>query len=188
MPSLASVICSLACLLAVADARPAVVPRAGTRLEPSGLYNIFPESPDLSKDSLGFHLETYNNASQVEQVLVFSGIPAGAKTCSVGWDQGERIERVFIVKGGNALAGVKQLSGFPDNEVTYNTIKPFADGEEFGGADFTNWDDLPAQGHNIGSVDCAETLYLKVALRDKNGNTKVFLNQDKTNGLAITYS
>ncbi|KAK7409403.1 hypothetical protein QQX98_008412 [Neonectria punicea] len=199
MPSFASVLTSMACLLAVSNALPHATPRAASkcpapgeqaRHAPSNLYNIFPKAPDVAKDSLGFHLETYQNASRVEQVLVFTGIPANAKSCSVGWDQGDRTERVFIVKGGDALTGVKQLSGFPDNnKVTYNTIKPFDTAEnDLGGADFTNWDDLEPQGHTVGAIDCTDSIYLKAALRNPNGNTKVFLNQDDDNGVYISYT
>ncbi|KAM5349770.1 hypothetical protein ACJ41O_006275 [Fusarium nematophilum] len=163
-----------------------------TRHVPSALYNIFPKHPDLAKGAVkGVHLESYNNASQVEQVVVFSGIPADAKSCSFGWEQGERISRVFIVKGGDALSDVKQLSGFPaeGEDVTYASVKPFDDAEEnVGGIDFTNWDDLDASSHLAGGLDCAETLYFKVKLRNPDGNTKVYLGQDEENGFHITYS
>ncbi|RMJ20089.1 hypothetical protein BHE90_008930 [Fusarium euwallaceae] len=199
MPSLTNIFTSLACLMAVVNGMPTInIARQTaddcstsetTRHGPAANYNVFPKYPDLAKNALGFHLETYNNASQVEQVVVFKGIPANAKDCSVGWDQGERISRTFIVKGGDALAGVRQLSGFPEGAVTYNSVQPFDNAEkDVGGADFTNWDDLAPQGHLTGGIDCAETLYLKVALRNPDGNTKVFLGQDDTNGLHITYS
>ncbi|KAM0420474.1 hypothetical protein ACHAPT_011767 [Fusarium lateritium] len=196
MPSLTNIFTSLACLMAMVNGMPTInIARQDcsisktTRHGPSALYNIFPEHPDLSKQASGFHLETYNNASQVEQVLVFKNIPSSAKDCIVGWDQGDRIQRVFIVKGGDALAGVRQLTALPDGAITYNSIKPYDTAEkDIGGADFTNWDDLDPQGHITGGIDCAETLYLKVALRNPDGNTKVFLGQDDTNGLRINYT
>ncbi|KAM6508355.1 hypothetical protein FALCPG4_018228 [Fusarium falciforme] len=50
------------------------------------IYNIFPKHPDVAQDAVsGVRLESFDKASQVEQVIVFSGIPAGAKTCRFGW-------------------------------------------------------------------------------------------------------
>ncbi|KAJ4258171.1 hypothetical protein NW762_008312 [Fusarium torreyae] len=198
MPSFTHVLTTLACLLAVTSAAPTVAPRASgkcpttgktTRHEPSALYNVFPGAPDLSKTSIGFHVETYKNASQVEQLLVFKDIPSNAKECSVGWKQGNRPDRVFIAKGGDALTEVRQLSGFPDKSVTYKTVKEFDTATEaVGAADFTNWDDLEPQSHIIGGIDCKSTIYLKAALRNPDGNTKVFLEQNSQNGLHIEYS
>ncbi|KAF4454246.1 hypothetical protein F53441_3246 [Fusarium austroafricanum] len=196
MPSLTNTFTALACLLAVAGAVPTALPRAAkcpstgkASVEPSALYNIFPKAPDASKKSIGFNVETYNNASQVEQVLAFTDIPAGAKSCSVGWKQGKLPERLFIAKGGDALTEIKQLSGVPDKSVTYASVKKFDTAKDtIGAADFTNWDTLPAQGHIIGSIDCKSTIYLKAALRNPDGNTKVFLEQNDQNGLYIEYS
>lgn len=198
MPSLNNILASLTCLMAVTNALPTITPRAvqsqcssgsqPIQHTPSALYNVFPQHPDLAKNSLGFHVESYDNSSQVEQVVVFSGIPANAKKCTLGWRQGSRIERTFIVKGGDALTGVRQLAGPLEKGVTYNTIKPFDDGDEIGAADFTNWDDLEPQGHIIGSLECATSLYFKFGLRNNQDNTKVFLNQGKHDGIYITYS
>ncbi|KAJ4114681.1 hypothetical protein NW760_001604 [Fusarium oxysporum] len=198
MSFLANTFTALTCLLAVAGAVPTALPRASgncpstgktTRQEPSALYSVFPGSPDVAKKSVGFNVATYNNASQIEQLLVFTGIPAEAKKCTLGWAQGEQPERLFIVKGGDALTEFKQLSGFPGKAVTYNTAKEFdTAGESVGAADFTNWDDLPAQTHIVGNIDCKSIVYLKAALRNPNGNTKVFLEQSDKNGVYIEYS
>ncbi|KAF5027618.1 hypothetical protein F66182_289 [Fusarium sp. NRRL 66182] len=203
MPSLTSTFITAACLLAgvtnAVPTTPAVVaPRADSRCPasgkivhhpPSALYNVYPGAPNLSKESLGFHVETWGNASQVEQLLVFNDIPAIAKDCTVSWRQGNRLERVFIVKGGDALTEVRELSGFPDSPVTYSTAKTFDTADEaIGAADFTNWDDLEPQGHIIGAVDCKSTIYFKAALRNPGGNSKVFLEQNSQNGIHIEYS
>jgi hypothetical protein len=197
MPSFTNTFAALTSLLAISSAAPTILPRASecpstgkARLQPSALYNVFPSAPNVAKKSSGFHIETYNNASQVEQLVVFNDVPAKAKDCSIGWAQGERPERIFIVKGGDALTEVKQLSGFPDaKSVTYQTAKEFDTADEtVGAADFTNWDDLPAQGHIIGGIDCKSSIYLKAALRNPEGNTKVFLEQNSKNGLYIEYS
>ncbi|KAH7161888.1 hypothetical protein EDB81DRAFT_785697 [Dactylonectria macrodidyma] len=161
------------------------------QLIPSVIYDVFPKHPDLAKDPVaGVHLETYNNASQVEQVLVFKGIPASAKECSLGWQQGERIERVFVVKGKDALSEARLMTGFPKEgeKVTYNSIEPFVREDDFAGMDFTNWDDLDADLHIGGGYECSETVYIKVSLRNKDGNSKVYLKQDENNGYYVTYS
>ncbi|RSL49837.1 hypothetical protein CEP54_012252 [Fusarium duplospermum] len=162
-----------------------------TVLTPSAIYNIFPKSPNVAQAAVsGVRLESYDGASQVEQVVVFSGIPAEAKTCSFGWKQGEKLDRIFIVRGSDGVSNVRQLSGFPEGkDVTYNSIKPFDDAEKnVGGIDFANWDDLDPATHGAGSVDCAETLYFKVSLRNGDSGTKVYLGQDENNGFDISYS
>lgn len=162
-----------------------------TVLTPLAIYNIFPKYPDVAQDAVsGVRLESYDSASQVEQVVVFSGIPAKAKTCSFGWKQGEKLGRIFIVRGSDGVSDVRQLSGFPKGkDVSYNSIKPFDDAEKnVGGIDFANWDDLDPATHSAGMVDCAETLYFKVSLRNGDSGTKVFLIQDENNGFHISYS
>ncbi|KAM0420282.1 hypothetical protein ACHAPT_011943 [Fusarium lateritium] len=158
---------------------------------PSAIYNIFPKNPDVAQDAVsGVRLESFDGASQVEQVVVFSGIPSEAKTCSFGWKQGEKLDRVFIVRGSDGVSDVRQLSGFPEGkDVTYDSIKPFDDAKKnVGGIDFANWDDLDPATHDAGSVDCAETLYFKVSLRNGDSGTKVYLGQDENNGFDLTYS
>jgi hypothetical protein len=154
------------------------------------LHNVFPEAPDLSQNSKAFHVEAWNNASQVEQILVFSGIPLGAKDCSVGWRQGNRIDRLFICEGGDKLAGVRQMSQIPEHQpVTFSSIQSFDHGsEDIGAADFADWDDLESWDHIVGSINCAESIYLKAALRDVSGSTKVVLDQNDQNGFYVTYS
>ncbi|KAL2676476.1 hypothetical protein Neosp_010234 [[Neocosmospora] mangrovei] len=162
-----------------------------TFITPSAIYNIFPKHPEVAQDvASGVRLESYDDASQVEQVVVFSGIPSGAKNCGFGWQQGEKLDRVFIVRGSDGVSDVRQLSGFPEGkDVTYNSIKPFDDAEKnVGGIDFANWDDLDAATHDAGGVDCAETLYFKVSLRNGDSGSKVYLGQDENNGYDVYYS
>jgi len=161
-------------------------------LVPSALYDIFPKHPDLVKGTVsGVHVEAYDDASQVEQVLVFTGIPAEAKECRFGWKQGERIERVFVIDGANALSQVRQLSGFPEGnqDVSFNSIRPFADaGKDIGSVDFTNWQTSGATTHDGGSVNCAEAMYFKVSLKDPKSNTQLYLTQNQDNGFYVSYT
>lgn len=165
---------------------------AKTRHNPSAIYDIFPQHPALYKDAVSaVHLESYDDVSQVEQIVVFRDIPAGAKDCSVSWSQGERLQRLFIVKGDDALSTVRQLSGFPKDgeDVSYDSIMPFDNAENnVGGPDFTNWDDREESSHDIGEVECAETLYFKVSLRNNDKDAMVLLQQDESNGYSLLYS
>ncbi|KAF5026511.1 hypothetical protein F66182_1371 [Fusarium sp. NRRL 66182] len=159
-------------------------------ITPEAIYDIFPKSPSTAKDPvMGVHLEAYNNASQVEQAIVFKNIPAGAKECSFGWIQGPRLEQTFLVKNSNALAEIRQLSGFPAKDVSHNSIKPFDNVEpHIGAPDFSFWDDREHDWHGAGSVDCAETLYFFAGLRDPNSDSQVYLGQDHQSGWAIKYT
>lgn len=178
------------------DAAPSGCPSGpgikGIEVRPSAVYDIFPEHPDKARGPVaGIHLETYANASQVEQVVVFGGIPAHAKHCSVGWKQGDRIDRVFVVRGSDGVTGIRLLAGFPEDgaPVTHASVAPFDTAEEeVGGLDFANWDDRPANPHGGGMVDCRETLYLKFALRNKEAETRLYLGADEDNGWKIEYT
>lgn len=161
-------------------------------LTPLAIYDILPQKSDISKGLVsGVHLESWDDASQIEQVVVYQGIPADAKTCSFRWRQGDRLDRTFLVKNSTALAGVRKLSGFPaDGEsVTSNSIKSFDNSEtDVGSADFSFWDTFPASTHIVGSVNCSETLYFKIGLRNPKGNSQVWLSQDESNGYFLSYT
>ncbi|PKS11612.1 hypothetical protein jhhlp_001762 [Lomentospora prolificans] len=161
-----------------------------TTVIPEVLYNIYPEHGDLAANEVsGAHLESYDDASQVEQVVVFRGIPAEAKECKFGWRQGERIERSFVITGEHGLAKVKQLPGLPEDDITFNSVKSFDDAaKEIGAVDFTNWHTLGPFIHPTGNIDCAETVYIKLNLKDGEGNTQVFLEQNDENGFYVSYS
>jgi hypothetical protein len=159
---------------------------------PDAIYDIFPEHPDYAKALvLGVHLETWDNKSQVEQVIVFNGIPVDAKNCGFGWRQAPRWQRTFLVKNSNALAEIRLLSGFPKEgeDVSYNAIEPFDDTKMvIGGPDFSFWDDREHDGHGVGSVECAETLYFMAGFRDPKGDSQVYLGQDDVkSGWVLTY-
>ncbi|KAM5350290.1 hypothetical protein ACJ41O_006795 [Fusarium nematophilum] len=196
MPSLTSILASLACLVAVTAAQGKCPNGWEDRAyrPPSKLWNIYPDAPDLYKERKSFHVETWNNASQVEQVLLFTGIPSNAQDCRVDWRQGDRLSRVFILEGNDALTRVRQLSGFPDPRyVTYNSIKPFDTAKkDIGAAEFTGWQDIAEPGqiidHIVGGIKCNKTLRLKAKLRNPNGDTKLILDQNRENGVQISYT
>ncbi|EGU82075.1 hypothetical protein FOPG_09868 [Fusarium oxysporum f. sp. conglutinans race 2 54008] len=156
---------------------------------PATLYDIYPEHPDESSGPVnGVHLETWKDKSQVEQVIIFKDIPAGAKKCDLSWRQGPRYSRRFLVKNSDAQADARPLSGFPENDVTYNSIKPFDDQKSIGGPNFSFWDDRKEDTHVVGGVNCAETLSFIVGLRNPKGDSQVYLEQDEhENGWTLTY-
>ncbi|KAJ4258232.1 hypothetical protein NW762_008381 [Fusarium torreyae] len=176
------------------EAKPSTTTTAASKVNtitPEAIYDIYPGHPDYSKKAVhGVHLESYDDKSQVEQVIVYKGIPAGATNCGFGWVQAERHERTFLVKNSNALAGIRQLSGIPKDgkDVSYNSIKPFDDAEkELGAPDFSFWDTFDADSHGAGGIKCAETLYFKAGFRNPKGDTQVYLEQDDKNGWILTY-
>ncbi|KAF4445348.1 hypothetical protein F53441_10897 [Fusarium austroafricanum] len=163
-----------------------------TTIVPAALYDIYPEHPDEASGPVnGVHLETWEDKSQVEQVIIFKDIPADAKNCALSWRQGPRYSRKFLVKNDDAQADARPLSGFPENDedVTYNSIKSYDDQKSIGGPNFSFWDDRVEQGHSVGSVDCAATLSFIIGLRNPKGNSQVYLEQDDhKNGWILTYN
>jgi hypothetical protein len=168
-------------------------PQAQRIWQPEMFY-LYPQNATSSKAPIsGLYIEAYANVSQIEQVAVFRGIPAGATNCVSGWSQANKTDRVFIVKGESGLSRMRPLSGFPaDGEpVSFASVQPFDtanDTQQFG-ADFTFWDDEQYQqwDHTNGPVECAEDIYIKVAIRDPLVKASIYMEQDTANGLWIEY-
>ncbi|KAK6957953.1 hypothetical protein Daesc_000744 [Daldinia eschscholtzii] len=163
----------------------------GSAWEPT-MYNIFPEDPDHSEPSVSFiRIATEENKAPIEQVIVFRGLPAGAKKCNINWDQAAEAERNFTVTD-SGYFGVQQLDGFPYGEpVSYTSVSKFVDADaKVTHGDFTYWDkqSKTAWPHFIGPVDCAEEIYLKLTLDTAQGYGRVFMDQDKKNGFHLDYT
>lgn len=167
------------------------------------MYNIYPQSPDVAKPAVsGLYVETFEGKSQREQVAVFTGIPAGAKQCSLGWSQAGKDDRVFILKGDSGLTRIRQLSGLPSSSggddtsssdaISFSSVQPYDDApeEEGLGPDFTLWDDeqYDEWDHLGGQVDCAEEIYLRIALRDPATKASLYLGQDEQNGFWVEWT
>ncbi|CAG9984067.1 unnamed protein product [Clonostachys byssicola] len=195
MVRLAQTLLSLLSLSALAAAGPIRYPRAdnSTKIRTSEMHYIYPNAPSLSKPTTSaLYVEAYSNKSQVEQVAVFRGIPAEAKSCTVGWSQADKNDRVFIVKGDSGHTTMRPLIGFPSGEVSYESVAPFDrdnEDQQFG-PDFTFWDDASyaATEHVGGGVKCSSEVYIKVLLRDPTVQASVFLEQDSKNGLWLSYT
>ncbi|KAK6218829.1 hypothetical protein QIS74_06038 [Colletotrichum tabaci] len=162
-------------------------------------FNIYQSDsqPNHPTDNVP-HLDLHTNITR--QVVVFTGIPATAKTCSLGWRQGPVETRIFRVDG-SGLVSSRQLKteGFPtwtkgsDVLINPTTIAPFQEGSEFSsGMDFTFWDqpDFSAPATHAGpSVKCEERIVVELAVNLNSGQDgRVFMQDDAENGLFISYS
>ncbi|KAF6785951.1 hypothetical protein CSOJ01_15505 [Colletotrichum sojae] len=170
----------------------------GTKAHPQH-FNIYQvDQPNHGTDNVP-HLDLHTNITR--QVVVFDGIPATAKSCSLNWRQGPIATRVFRVQG-SGLVSSRQLKseGFPvwtpgsDVLINPTTIKPFqgSDDDFSTGLDFTLWDapEYPdAQPHGGPGVKCEERIVVELAVNLNNGQDgRVFMQDDAENGLYISYS
>lgn len=158
------------------------------------MYNLYPSEPDRSEASVSqLELRTQTGNETLEQVAVFSNIPPGATSCKLSWIQAAASERDFVVEG-SGYTSVLHLPGFPGQgePVSWNSVEPFAEASSSTAQhpDFTNWDkpDQGATEHLNGPVDCAASIYLKLAIDTLNGEGHLYLGQDGKNGLVIEYT
>ncbi|KAI2465852.1 hypothetical protein F4781DRAFT_407587 [Annulohypoxylon bovei var. microspora] len=172
---------------------PATTCQSGSVWQPT-MYNLFPTQPDFSQTSVSYlEVQVRGTEPQLEQVAVFQGIPAGAKTCTLSWAQASEAERVFVVDD-SGYTSVLPLTGFPaaGSPVSSASVKPFepADAAAAKHPDFTFWDkqSKDAATHTAGVVACAEEMYFKVAIDTTNGDGHVYLEQDAKNGFYISYT
>ncbi|GJC93233.1 hypothetical protein ColKHC_02059 [Colletotrichum higginsianum] len=182
---------ALASILSLAASLPHTPRECSQTVTPVGLSTQPPQ------DNVP-HLDLHSNITR--QVVVFTGIPAAAKTCSLGWRQGPVETRIFRVDG-SGLVSSRQLKaeGFPtwtkgsDVLINPTTIAPFQEGSEFSsGMDFTFWDqpDFSAPATHAGpSVKCEERIVVELAVNLNSGQDgRVFMQDDAENGLFISYS
>ncbi|XXG98876.1 hypothetical protein Hte_005206 [Hypoxylon texense] len=154
------------------------------------MYNIYPSDPSRSEASVS-RLEVGTDDPAVAQVAVFRGIPAGAKSCTLGWSQADASERRFVVDR-SGLVDTTQLTGFPSSgAVSAASVASYEpeDPAKTHTLDFTFWDKTEkATSHTGGAVDCAESVYVKIALDKANGEGHVYMDQDGKNGLTLSYA
>jgi hypothetical protein len=161
------------------------------------IYEVLPARPDVARAPVPFiHLETMQNVSTTEQVVVFRGIPAGATTCSMGWRMGPKEDRIFLEMGdiqlrADVLAGVDFAPNSAD--VSYSTVQGRESGETLS-PNFTWWStstDAPGD-HPSGAVTCAEDLYLKIVIAsplmpDSETEPAMYWAMDADQGFYIDY-
>ncbi|KAI0889307.1 uncharacterized protein GGS22DRAFT_153618 [Annulohypoxylon maeteangense] len=173
----------------VTAAPPTATCQSGSIWQPT-MYNLDLLQPDLSQTPVTYlQVQASGASKQLEQVVVFSGIPAGAKTCNLMWAQAAEAERTFVVDG-SGLAAILPLTGVP-SLVSANSIKPYLPAADTKPVhpDFTFWDkqSKDAATHTVGRFNCAEEVYYKIQLDTQNGDGRVYLEQDGKNGLYVTY-
>lgn len=157
------------------------------------MYRVFPLDARWSEPALT-QLEVLRsgNVSIIENIAVFKGIPADAKSCTLGWAQAAKTERTDFAVQGNGLLATQQLSRLPDGSLSWESIAPVVresveQGRPLLHPDTTFWPDVDtAASHIAGPVNCAETIYLKIQVDDRSPAGSVYLGQDAKNGLTLT--
>ncbi|KAI0114064.1 hypothetical protein GGR51DRAFT_505419 [Nemania sp. FL0031] len=156
------------------------------------MYQVFPFDASKSVPTVP-QLEVLrtDDVSTLENIAVFAGIPADAKTCVLGWVQAAKEERTDFVVKGNGLLAAQQLSRFPDGNVSWEAIVPIAEeavqqGRPLLHPDTTSWPQIEtAESHIAGYVNCAETIYFKIQVDYRDHDGSVYLGQDAKNGLTL---
>ncbi|KAI3323481.1 hypothetical protein HD806DRAFT_496831 [Xylariaceae sp. AK1471] len=156
------------------------------------MYRVYPTAPNISEASVSqLEVQRWDNASILENIVVFEGIPPNAKTCTLGWVQAAKAERTTFIVTGNGLLAAQQLTRIPKRRMTWHNIALIAkesveQGKPLLHPDTTYWPDIETQSSHIaGFVDCAEAIYLKIQIDDRSGDGYVFLGQDVRDGLTI---
>ncbi|KAI0020244.1 hypothetical protein F4780DRAFT_791851 [Xylariomycetidae sp. FL0641] len=189
-----------ACSVATSTSTSTPTPVAAAASCPTGrlftptMYPLHPASPDAAGTAgTALDLDRRGNVSSVEALAVFGGLPAGARSCSLGWAQAGPDARDFAVTGSGYLEAL-QLSGKPDTAVSAGSVAPLErqavrDGAAVTHPDMTFWDQpqYPAQEHGAGAVACAGEVVLRVKIDGANGAGKVHFAQDGQNGLFVSY-
>jgi len=168
------------------------------------MYNLYPGTPNKSEPSTSYiDIQNMTGREEREQVVVFTGIPADATVCTLGWIQAKAEEREFKVED-NGSTKVKPFYEFPEAPecgadggeaeeeiaVSYEVIKPLssASKESELSPDFTFWPDNAGNTtHTAGYVRCAESIYLHVRINTANGLGNVLFKQDEKNGFVMNY-
>ncbi|KAI0429263.1 hypothetical protein F5Y09DRAFT_264489 [Xylaria sp. FL1042] len=202
MPSLQKITVVM-CLVLLGMARPGrsipsipgraqLVGRDSILLTQPTMYQVFPESASKSTSPIS-QLEVLrtSNTSLLENIAVFEGIPADAKTCILGWVQAAKAQRTEFVVARNGLLATQQISRLPEEDVNWANIVPIVEeaveqGRPLLHPETTGWTQIDIQASHIaGYVDCAETIYLKIQVDDRDTDGFVYLGQNIINGLTL---
>lgn len=157
------------------------------------MYNLKSFEPDSSEPPVEeVQIAGLKEVSLLEQAIVFKGVPADAKRCSLNWQQADASERSFTVVG-QGLTRARQLSGFPGEgePVSFNSLREFEgddDAPSFS-PDFTRWPENEGPFvHLAGPIDCSEEIYLRISVQVAQGDGFIHLAQDEKNGFYIAYT
>ncbi|KAK7705302.1 hypothetical protein SLS64_008139 [Diaporthe eres] len=170
-------------------------PKNPTRILPTTYWPINPNSPDQTYAAEGtVHVRNDTSAADgvVQQVLIFEGVDAGAKKCSVGWFLKMQEDTVFEVEG-DGYVRITQLDGLARGQApTYSS----AIAAEKAGAATTmpamgGWDDKSAyMGMTSGmmqEVACSDVLAFRAYL-DPINDGEVYMEPSDIVGIAVTYT
>lgn len=170
-------------------------PKNPTRILPTTYWPINPNSPDQTYAAEGaVHVKNDTSAADgvVQQVLVFEGVDAGAKKCSVGWFLKMQEDTVFEVEG-DGYVRITQLDGLARGQApTYSS----AIAAEKAGAATTmpamgGWDDKSAyMGMTSGmmqEVACSDVLAFRAYL-DPINDGEVYMEPSGSVGIAVAYT
>ncbi|GAW14617.1 hypothetical protein ANO14919_040200 [Xylariales sp. No.14919] len=174
------------------SARAQPVGRDSTIFVQPTMYQVFPvAASQLSAPVSQLEVLRTGNVSVLENVVVFEGIPANAKTCVLGWAQAAKAERTEFAVARNGLLAAQQIPRLPDGGVSWENIVPIVDEAVEQGwpllhPETTGWPAIEtAATHIAGYIDCAETIYLKIQVDDRDTDGFVYLGQDGNDGLTL---
>jgi len=136
-------------------------------------YNIYPRIANSAEDLVPhMDLKWSRDAGKVEvtqSIVVFSGVPAEAKTCRLKWRQSDTpglfsqavVGSVTVLQ----VADDDFPTGAPAQPVTRESTQAHVDlGLVRGTINFENWVGAPGQSHNGPQLSCGEKIVLRLTL------------------------
>lgn len=152
---------------------------------------VVPSQPDYTTPAVEY-FQVQSGDMDINQVGVFSGIPADAKRCTLHWKQAGPDERSFTVTGSGLLSAFQIDNLDASGDVAWADVeKANTISKEFS-PDLTYWDGptFLATTHGSWDLKCAETVYLKFETHETGGvkeAANVYLEQDDKNGFYVQY-
>ena len=127
----------------------------------TSMYYVTPSSPDAQGPKAS-RFQVSSGPKIVDQVGAFSGIPAGAKKCTLWWEASDWKDRDFTVIGSGSVSAIQLFQINTTNGVSWSDVqKARVWGKEMG-FDFSNWN-LPMFNKSTNGgfdVDCLESIYI----------------------------
>ncbi|KAG6358936.1 hypothetical protein INS49_012456 [Diaporthe citri] len=166
------------------------------RILPTTYWPINPNSPDQTYGAEpAVHVKNDTSAADgvvQQQVLVFEGVDAAAKKCSVGWFLKMQEDTIFEVEGGGYVR-ITQLDGLARGQAPAYSSAAAAERADaattmpaMGG-----WDDKTAyMGMTSGmmqEVACSDVLAFRAYL-DPVNDGEVYMEPSDSVGIAVTYT
>lgn len=158
------------------------------------MYVVLPSDPQSKAPGVSY-FQVVSGGPDIDQVGVFKGIPAGARSCSLYWKQADADERVFKVTGNGRVSAIQYDNFDTGNGISWSDVENAkAISAEFG-PDMSAWDrpNYPAWDHGFWTLTCAETIYMKFEThkgaenQGVNDYRNVYMDQDDKNGWYIRY-